>query len=1186
MHPKVRIGTQSAFSAETILAPFEYASGNSFEAFEWLPDKKESGTGWQENDVDAKTRRYIRTTAREKDIQLSVHAPWHLNPAIPGIEKRLAETIAFAKDIHASLLNIHLYTNQGLETYVRGIVPIAAVLARNNIMLSVENTPLTSPEDFNAFFVRLKELAPQTVPHVGMCLDVGHANLCEATQNDYLQFVDRLSPDVPIIHVHLHENYGDADSHLTVFTGPSKNDETGIRGLVDRMKQRGFSGSVILEQWPDPPSLLNAARDKLEAMFSNTKKKAPPVGSTSEEGLLNQFAQANTQYRSWRQRLTWIRDLLEERGAELEIDLLAYLAIYLRFIGTGVVPCDEDGKHYRPSRHATIAKDIFSLLMKATKPENAFVIRKIYPWLPSFRGAFTRAEPLTRIRDIAHRNDISKSLKKEIKTTLQNKLHRCAGPEDLTTSANLLRKITASPEDYPRDFVNAFQLFHKKLQEFFNASSLEERLQSMIEPKRGKKSRARGPDRSTALLIKRFLKVKQQDPSFERSLETFELSTALRNSLVERLGYAKASRNQELLTTDIALEDFAFALLGQLVNHLYAGKEDIPWPSAIRIVELATRNIRLSQYRAPECLAMEAELDAWGETFDSDDQHHLLRLKATLERCRRLADTYSESTLTLFVEKAAAMGKVLGLSKNAMDAFCEADIRSHLVFQLSRGLDLLLLSLRRHTGASPWDVIVTGDAVGLLVSTLASSPSGKTANGPVILLRETIAEDETLPKAVIGVIAAQPIPHLSHLAIRLRHDGVPCAVCEERNRLVAFSKLVGQWVSLVVSEEDVTLQAMTNEKARRAETNVVQTVQTSHIPSVTLSTAPPLLPLNEVTVSTGGSKAYRAKTLKTLSTQPEAGFQAPQGLVVPFGIMETALEAEPSLEQSYWADVKRLKGLGEPALSETLGRIRDMIGKLHVPEEITEGVTKEFSTKRRLVVRSSASVEDLNGAAAAGIYDSVINVLPSDVDAAVRRVWTSLWTKRAFLVRDRLGIFHEACHMAVLIQPMLVPEYAFVMHTINPMNNSTEEITVELTVGLGQPLASGEIPGNPYRLICHKKTGKVRPRAYASFDYALVPGPPGKLIKETIDYSKIRLSTDLALGNSLTSRLTTIGQFVEEYMGAPQDIEGVVMQEKVYLVQTRPQVVMGRNVGISQEVLMGKTVTGHQNGNPIVTTGP
>ena len=39
--------------------------------------------------------------------------------------------------------------------------------------------------------------------------------------------------------------------------------------------------------------------------------------------------------------------------------------------------------------------------------------------------------PLTRIRDIAHRNDIPQNVKQEIKHTIQNKLHRNAGVPSL-----------------------------------------------------------------------------------------------------------------------------------------------------------------------------------------------------------------------------------------------------------------------------------------------------------------------------------------------------------------------------------------------------------------------------------------------------------------------------------------------------------------------------------------------------------------------------------------------------------------------------------------------------------------------------------------------------------------------------------------------------------------------------------
>ncbi|MDY6952015.1 MAG: sugar phosphate isomerase/epimerase family protein [Thermodesulfobacteriota bacterium] len=264
---RIRIGNQSAFSAETITGPFEYAVASGFDAFEWFPDKKASGAGWEEGDIDTKTRQYIKGTALEHDIRLSVHAPWHLNALESGMRERLLETLAFATDIGAALINIHLYADQGAQAYVRAIVPLIRPFAERGMRLSVENTPLTGPREVNAFFDTLRALEPEAMAQVGMCLDLGHANLCEGTRNDYLKFVDLLDPTIPIIHVHLHENFGDSDSHLVLFTGPAKEDVSGIKGFIDRLKERGFLGAIILEQWPEKPALLKEARNRLREII-------------------------------------------------------------------------------------------------------------------------------------------------------------------------------------------------------------------------------------------------------------------------------------------------------------------------------------------------------------------------------------------------------------------------------------------------------------------------------------------------------------------------------------------------------------------------------------------------------------------------------------------------------------------------------------------------------------------------------------------------------------------------------------------------------------------------------------------------------------------------------------------------------------------------------------------------------
>ncbi len=159
--------------------------------------------------------------------------------------------------------------DNGIKDYVEAITPIIEKTVKVGINLSIENTVYTNSGDFNKLFTVLQKSGRPK--NVGMCLDLGHANLSEDSQNDYLKFVDRLESHVPIIHVHMHENYGDSDTHLPIFAGPAGEGDSGVREFLMRLKRSNFKGSIILEQWPDPPSLLNQARDRLYCIWEEKR---------------------------------------------------------------------------------------------------------------------------------------------------------------------------------------------------------------------------------------------------------------------------------------------------------------------------------------------------------------------------------------------------------------------------------------------------------------------------------------------------------------------------------------------------------------------------------------------------------------------------------------------------------------------------------------------------------------------------------------------------------------------------------------------------------------------------------------------------------------------------------------------------------------------------------------------------
>jgi sugar phosphate isomerase/epimerase len=255
------IGNQTAFFAP-LSDPFGFAVEHRFEAFEFFPDGGPNGRGWAAHDVTAEQRRSFRSLAQEKGIRLSVHAALEAKLLDSSTWGGLMRDIDLARDLGAKVLNLHLGSGD-TDGCVHAALALVKILRPMGIVLALENTVFVSPDEVNDVFRAVQRTETEEHPSVGLCFDIGHANLYAGTRNDYLRYLDGLGSHVPIVHAHLHENWGDSDSHLTLFTGPSARNSAGVAGLLLRLRQRRFKGSMVLEQWPTPASLLIAARDRL-----------------------------------------------------------------------------------------------------------------------------------------------------------------------------------------------------------------------------------------------------------------------------------------------------------------------------------------------------------------------------------------------------------------------------------------------------------------------------------------------------------------------------------------------------------------------------------------------------------------------------------------------------------------------------------------------------------------------------------------------------------------------------------------------------------------------------------------------------------------------------------------------------------------------------------------------------------
>ncbi len=259
----VRIGNQTSKHAPA-RTPYEFARRHGFDAFEWFSDR--GAVGWCEADTSDAEKAELRRVADSGEVRFSVHAPHLADPTTPAGADAIRTSIRFGGEIGARLVNFHLFPEHSARPYVESLLALMEEAESANLHLSLENAPATSPDHVNAVFGVLA--AVPGAARVGFCLDSGHANLHAGTRNNFVRFVDLLGDHVPITHWHAHENWGDRDAHLPLFTGPAARDEAGVRALVRRLHARGFAGAVILEQWPHPADLLTAARDRLRTVIA------------------------------------------------------------------------------------------------------------------------------------------------------------------------------------------------------------------------------------------------------------------------------------------------------------------------------------------------------------------------------------------------------------------------------------------------------------------------------------------------------------------------------------------------------------------------------------------------------------------------------------------------------------------------------------------------------------------------------------------------------------------------------------------------------------------------------------------------------------------------------------------------------------------------------------------------------
>jgi rifampicin phosphotransferase len=276
------------------------------------------------------------------------------------------------------------------------------------------------------------------------------------------------------------------------------------------------------------------------------------------------------------------------------------------------------------------------------------------------------------------------------------------------------------------------------------------------------------------------------------------------------------------------------------------------------------------------------------------------------------------------------------------------------------------------------------------------------------------------------------------------------------------------------------------------------------------------------------------------------------GICVPYAICVTteayrSFVARTGLSDKILLEIER-KAFSEMRWEELWDsslRLRNLFLTTPVPFELRETlgeVVEKVFGDSPVAVRSSAPGEDSSRMSFAGLHESYLHV--SGIEGIldhVRLVWASLFSDRALLYRQELGLDPRQSTMAVVIQGMIDGKRSGVVFGMSPTD--ANQAVVEAVHGLNQDLVDGIV--EPHRWIINRHTGKIisfrAPEGSGSTGDEEQPDPsaPATITAPPLDQNKVIEVFDL-------SRRT------ETLFGSPQDVEWTYRGTTLFALQSRP----------------------------------
>ncbi|MBH0181536.1 MAG: hypothetical protein HP490_07660 [Nitrospira sp.] len=311
-------------------------------------------------------------------------------------------------------------------------------------------------------------------------------------------------------------------------------------------------------------------------------------------------------------------------------------------------------------------------------------------------------------------------------------------------------------------------------------------------------------------------------------------------------------------------------------------------------------------------------------------------------------------------------------------------------------------------------------------------------------------------------------------------------------------------------------------------------------------TRPFVLPLIHCTdLALVGGKALGLARLIT------AGFPVPPGICVTTEAYDQSLRRSDFSADEQWRNACALSGQARAsALSDCQAQIRQVDSSFLSTQWLTELQTLARPSNQRWAVRSSATNEDAGRTSFAGLYRTHLGLSLSQIDAAIKDLWASLWQEAVVRYTvERIG--HQTVPaMAVVIQPLLDAQTSGVAYSIHPVTGRSFHVAVNAVPGLAAPLVDGQVTPDHYvvETDANQQPARIRRRIIASKSQRLITAEEG-LHQETIPESARMQSS---LSDEQLFELARTAKKAEQAFGYPVDLEWAIDSHTLWTLQARP----------------------------------